>query len=195
MRWTTGKRWWKRTALADGAHRRCMGKVPSYLKGLAETRARVAAEVASLTATRDKAIAKLVTAQAQLEACDVLIRKFDERLDPGQIVAVHAWKGRYGKRGAMREALIAHLKERAPAQVTTFELALLVEAECQLEFASPAERLRWQTNSMTRELKRLVGEGLVERLHSVPAPIGEVGRWKYVGATASSLGDCNVPSR
>jgi len=39
----------------------------------------VAAEVACLTATRDKAIAKLTKAQAELKACDVLIHKFDQR--------------------------------------------------------------------------------------------------------------------
>jgi len=76
----------------------------------------------------------------------------------------------------MRNALTTHLTERASGEVTTFELALVIETQCQLEFASPAERLRWQTNSMTRELKRLVDEGFVERLHQVPVPIGEVGR-------------------
>lgn len=42
---------------------------------------------------------------------------------------MHTWKGRYGKRGAMRAALIAHLKERAPTVVTTFELALAVQTQ------------------------------------------------------------------
>ena len=170
-------------------------KVPSYLKGLAETRARVAAEVGQLTAVRDDAVAKLAKLQAELDACDLLIRKFDGRLNPVQIAPVRAWKWRYGKRGAMRAALIEHLKERAPSVVTTFELALAEQTQFDLEFATPADRLRWQTNSLTRELKRLVGEGVVERLHDVPAPVGVVGKWRWDSETLVSLNDLEAAAK
>jgi hypothetical protein len=57
-----------------------MRKTPSYLKGLAETRARAAADVIRYKQVIDQVMASLAKAQAELDACDTLIKKFDERL-------------------------------------------------------------------------------------------------------------------
>jgi|GEM_PF-4648916 len=81
-----------------------MQKTPSYLKGLAETRARAAADVLRYQQIIDEVMVSLARAQAEVDACDMLIRKFDDRLDPTQIEPVAHWKGRYGKRGALKEA-------------------------------------------------------------------------------------------
>ena len=80
-----------------------MKKTPSYLKGLAETHARAAGEaircrrlhadicreldIAERQAARLRALvaansSRVAAAEAELAACDRLIRKFDERLDP-----------------------------------------------------------------------------------------------------------------
>jgi len=59
-----------------------MRKTPSYLKGLAETRARAAGDVLRLQQILDQVKESLAKAQAEVEACDVLIKKFDDRLEP-----------------------------------------------------------------------------------------------------------------
>jgi len=46
---------------------------------------------------------KLARTERDLAAYDLLIQRFDERLDPGLIRPVLAWQGCYGKRGALLE--------------------------------------------------------------------------------------------
>lgn len=124
-----------------------MRKTPSYLKGLAETRARAAAEVQYLQKLVGELSQDLATAQAELEACDRLIRKYDERLNPTLIEPIKAWKGRYGPRGKLKETIIRLLKERYPESMSTRELLIKLQVELHLDFITPAERMDWKRNS------------------------------------------------
>ena len=182
-----------------------MRKTPSYLKGLAETRARVAGDLqrhekqhsqleVTLNATkadlerhqrRYTGVCKgLAEAKADLESCDRLIRKFDDRLDPSQIEPIHAWKGRYGKRGGLKEMIDQVLKDFAPVAMTTPELAQAVMAEFQLEFATEKALKMWSHNSLGRSLKILVAAGLVERLHDPKIYWGgKDGMWRWKTGT------------
>lgn len=116
-------------------------KTPSYLKGLAETRARIAGDLLryekqhpelekiKLKAAKAdleryerlyaRVCQSLTEAKADLESCDRLIRKLDSRLDPGQIEPIQAWKGRYGKRGGLKEMIFQVLKDYAPVAMCT----------------------------------------------------------------------------
>lgn len=164
-----------------------MRKTPSYLKGLAETRARVAAEVQRYQKLQEEIGQVLDTAQAELDACDRLIRKFDERLNPELIQPIKAWKGRYGARGRLREAILDILRKRAPSAVSTAELGIELQMELQLDFVSVKERIAWLQNSATRRLRMLTSEGLVERLHDPNR--NTFGYWRLAGEACESLGD------
>ena len=154
-----------------------MRKTPSYLKGLAETRARAAADILRYQQVIDEITVSLTKAQAELEACDRLIKKFDERLEPALIEPILHWKGRYGKRGALREAILALLQEQAPAAVTTTEIGWQMQLKFDIGFNHWTERKRWMSNSIGNCLKKLVKEGLVE-----PGPgqgrTGSSGSWR-----------------
>lgn len=155
-----------------------MRKTPSYLKGLAETRARVSADVARYQRLHDELSRKLAEATAELEACDRLIRKYDARLDPSQIAPIRAWKGRYGKRGQLIATIKQILAERAPSEVTTMEVMCELQLRLGISFETAYDRKRWRCDSVLRRLKELCAEGLAERLHS-PEPTGETGRWRW----------------
>ena len=154
-----------------------MRKTPSYLKGLAETRARAARDVHCYQQLVDELQIRLAQAQAELAACDTLIRKFDGRLDPDQIEPVNGWKGRYGKRGALKEGILKVLQEHAPDEVTTTMIGLAVQAEFRLVFHLPVEREAWIANSVRNCLKKLVKEGLAEACHD-QSNTGFVGSWR-----------------
>lgn len=154
-----------------------MRKTPSYLKGLAETRARAAADMLRYRQVIDEVMVSLAKAQAELKACDRLIKKFDERLEPALIEPVLHWKGRYGKRGALREAILALLQEEAPAAVTTTEIGWQMQLKFDIGFNHWTERKRWMTNSIGNCLKKLVKDGLVEPCHD-QSRTGEVGSWR-----------------
>ena len=174
-----------------------MRKTPSYLKGLAETRARVAGDLQRYEKQHPQLEVKLkaakadlercqrlytgvcrglAEAKADLESCDRLIHKFDDRLDPEQIVPIQAWKGRYGKRGGLKEMMSQFLKDLAPVATSTPELAQAFVAEFHLEFATVKELKAWTHNSVGRSLKGLVMEGLVERLHDPKNLLGRCRR-------------------
>jgi hypothetical protein len=74
---------------------------------------------------------KLAVAQTDLEACDRLIRKCDSRINPEEIEQISAWKGRYGKRGALKTFLSEGLVERIDAPKT--------------EWGGPTGKWRWMT--------------------------------------------------
>ncbi|AUN95852.1 hypothetical protein [Pseudazoarcus pumilus] len=159
-----------------------MRKTPSYLKGLAETRARVAADVARLERLIAGASEQLNASRQELEACDTLIRKFDARLDPSLIQSVRGWQGRYGKRGALSEAILDYLRDCAPDAVSTPELALHLQHRFSLDFVHPKELQAWKCNTLLRRLKDFMALGLVERLHEVSdGRANKVGYWRLVG--------------
>ncbi len=95
----------------------------------------------------------MTEAKADLESCDRLIRKFDSRLDPGQIEPIQAWKGRYGKRGGLKEMIFQVLKDYVPVAMTTAELSLVLVDEFQLEFATERGMKAWVHNSVGNALK------------------------------------------
>ena len=165
-----------------------MRKTPSYLKGLAETRARAAGDVQRYQHLYEDIGQKLAVAKAELDACDRLIRKYDGRLDPNLIPTIRAWQGRYGKRGQLKEYLKGYLQERASNEVSTSELCCAAQMEFGLDFPTWKEKKKWQTNSVAGALKKLVAEGLVERIHDYSdGPTGEVGHWRWKTDSAPSL--------
>jgi hypothetical protein len=174
-------------------------KVPSYLKGLAETRARAAGDIQRYQQVLVEVTASLTKAQAELAACDTLICKFDERLDPNQIAPIKAWQGRYGKRGALRAAIVELLQERAPAPVTTTEVGWQMQLKFGIAFAHWTERKAWMGNSIKNCLTKLSDkENLVEACHlAIPGGNGRTGSWRWKApidsleglvATATSAG-------
>src|SRR4051812_13865695 len=111
-----------------------MRKTPSYLKGLAETRARVAADVERFQQIQQEVAQKLEQAQDELAACDRLIRKYDHRLNPEAIAPIRSWQGRYGKRGKLQDTIKRLLQQAHPEAIDTSELLWALQIEFQLDF-------------------------------------------------------------
>ena len=153
-----------------------MKKVPSYLKGLAETRARAAGELERLQSIASDVAARLAEAQANFASCDRLIRLFDERLDPAKIPSIHGQRRVPG--GKLKGVIVEILTGRAPHEMTTNEICWELQLRYSLDFVTPKERADWKHGSIGRALKHLIKDGLVERLHDPMAPIAEDGRWR-----------------
>ena len=186
-----------------------MRKTHSYLKGLAETRARAAGSLQRLKQLRSEVQGKLKVAKADVEryqkleielvlkleeartdlkSCDWLIRKFDSRLDPSEIAPIAAWKGRYGKRGALKEAVSRTLKARAPVALSIPDLTTVIILEFQLTFATDKAMKAWAHNSIGGVLKTLLLEGLVERIDAPKTEWGgPTGTWRWKGDAEASL--------
>jgi hypothetical protein len=167
-----------------------MQKVPSYLKGLAETRARVDAECSRLEQLHADIGQRLAEAQAERDACDRLIKKYDGRLDPTTIAPIKARQGRYGKRGGLKQAVLEVVAMNFPVDVTTSEIAWAIQLRFDIGFETPDERQHWLHHSVGGALHTLTDKGLVKPLHdqSIVGGTGRTGRWLLVVPTDSIEG-------
>ena len=163
-----------------------MKKTPSYLKGLAETRARAAGEVARFEKIASDVSQLLQKARDALAACDLLIVRFDARLTPEDIQPIRPPKFYGGKRGQLRNTVTEILQREAPGTVTTSQIGVEIQIRFLLTFDTPAARTTWQCNSIGRLMRKMFNQGLVDRLHD-PAALTEDGaRWRWRSGAASS---------
>ncbi len=164
-----------------------MKKTPSYLKGLAETRARAAGEVSRYEKIAADVNDLLRRARDTLAACDLLIVRFDARLSPEDIEPIRPPKFYGGKRGQLRKTVTEILKREAPRAVTTSQIGVEIQVRFLFTFETPAARTVWQCNSIGRLLRKMFEQGLLDRLHD-PNAITELGalwRWKSGSACSS----------
>lgn len=162
-------------------------KVSSYVKGLVETRARAAGDLERLRRIHAELSARIATAEADIAACDRLIRKFDGRLDPSLIEPLHTRS--YGGRGRLRAAVLDQLQLAYPGEVTTSELAVEMQIKFGFDFLTATQRDNWVRGSLARALRDLHAEGLAERMHDPMLRTGEPGRWRLRPASAPSTSD------
>jgi hypothetical protein len=163
-----------------------MKKTPSYLKGLAENRARAAGEVRRYEKIASDVNDLLQTARQALGACDLLIRRFDARLTPEDIQPIRPPKFYGGKRGQLRNTIVEILKAEAPETITTSQIGVEIQIRFLLTFETPAARTDWQCNSIGRLMRKLFKQGLVDRLHDPAALTEEGARWRWKSDAALS---------
>ena len=168
-----------------------MKNTPSALKWLAEKRGRLAHNLLQTRQIAADVNARVASLEVDLAAVDRAITIFDANIDPERIEAVNA-HGRYGKRGALKECILEVLKAHAGVDVAgtsvtgdagwvaTVNIEMLVCLELGLTFETPAVRKRWYDNSFAKQLRLLVAQGYVERLHDPRDASVEMGRWRWL---------------
>jgi hypothetical protein len=152
-------------------------KLPSYLKGLVDSRARadgdvqrIAPVVTAARAALARSAAKLAKQEASLgraqvarDACDTLLRKWSEAIDADSIASVQAWRGRYGERGALRQQILVLVEAAGPEGVSTSALADQLIALFGLSFLSHQARNLWVHDTVSSALKALTCKRTIER--------------------------------
>lgn len=141
-----------------------MVKVPSYLKGLVETRARADAYVQRLEAVIREAEERLAKAMAEREACDTLISAYNPNLNPDSIEPIRAWRGKYGKRGEKAQALREFVRAAYPAAVSTAEATWHLILKFEMDFATAEAREAWKKTAVRNPLRVMAERGEIERL-------------------------------
>jgi hypothetical protein len=141
-----------------------MKKVPSYLRGLVETRARADAQAKRL----EKLVAELDEARTRAlqerAAADHLIRAYDPNLDPATIEPIAGFRGRYGRRGALAEFIREQLRNAYPEPLTTAEIGARAAVKFELDIPTPALYAAWRKTSIRNKLQRMEKAGEVERV-------------------------------
>jgi hypothetical protein len=140
----------------------------------------------------DQEMARLVALRAAVErsraACQRTLEYQAGRKVPG-LPTVRAHR-QYGRRGDLQQFLAATLRELAPVQLNTAQLAEKAMVRFDLAMSCPAELYDFKMNTVGRALRRLLALGLVERLttkHRVDRALG-TWRWKAKVSTLGALG-------
>lgn len=157
---------------------RKMKPTPAALKWLAEKRARLAFDLQFNLTLLNELQTKVGTLQEDLAAIDRSIALYDERIDPSTIEPVNGWRGTYGKRGALREAIMEFIANNAPNWVSTNAIETHVRVKFGIAFETPVVREHWYKGSFRGSLKALAAAGKVERLADPDARPHEVGHWR-----------------
>lgn len=160
-----------------------MKKIHTILKQLAERRARVIGElnaaipleqiadqIAILKSQLENmeslflaATIKKERLKSELAAIDKQFLESYPTVNIESIAPIAAWKGKYGKRGSLKNFVYETLKSCSPAFIPTNELGKLAIVEFALVFENSAARRTWYDNSLRGALKKLLIDGLVEQ--------------------------------
>lgn len=166
-----------------------MKQTPSALKWLAEKRARLANDLEQTRKIALELAQKADTLESDLAALDRSLRLYDARIDPNSIESVNGWKGSYGKRGALRDAVLEVLEEYSPEWMTTSNIAALICAKFGLYFLTGALRKHWYTGSFRGTLKRLEVDGRIEHERRSELDGTETARWRLKDQSSGTLAD------
>lgn len=106
----------------------------------------------------------LATSQASLQALDATLQRAYSAVHPGAAGVVHAWAGKYGKRGGLTDFLLKTLQDAAPTPVTTTVSINLAIKHFGLVINTPRERTLFR-HAVRSAFRELVKKGIVEALH------------------------------
>jgi hypothetical protein len=141
-----------------------MARLPTVTRQLAERRARLAGEIPRLERLVAEASEQLTKARAELAAVDLILPTFDARVDPALIAPIAGRVGRYGKRGAFKNELVRMLGAVAPECISTAELSMKLRHRFELELVGPEQIGNWNKGVLRPQLRKLLKEGVIERL-------------------------------
>ncbi|MGB9109848.1 MAG: hypothetical protein WCC39_14295 [Telluria sp.] len=131
---------------------------------------RIDLEMARLTALRK-------SVERARAACQHTLEYQAGRKVPG-LPTVRAHR-QYGHRGALKQFLLETLRDAAPAQLTTAELAERALVRFGLTMSCPEELYDFKVNSIGRGLRWLQSRGLVERQTTKHRVAGALGTWRW----------------
>jgi hypothetical protein len=154
-----------------------MAKTLTYLKELAVNRATLAGELECYQDLLGEIAEKARLATQKMAACDLMIRKYDARLEPKQIPARRILSDKV-KAPDLRRSIVAILGESACLGMTADELAWRLQMSLGLTFEAPAKHARWRYQLVAEHLTRLVAEGIVEEASGATASTQDDGRWR-----------------
>jgi hypothetical protein len=154
-------------------------KVPAYLRGLVENRARSDGQIQRLTAMLEDLQKELKHAHAVRDSCDALLSSRFASLDRNVVNAIQGWRGRYGKRGAFASAMREMLQLTGPVGLSPNDLLDAMAGLFGVEFTDAGHRRRWGSNSVRNRLNAMKAAGLIEAVTDSPDYDEAHKRWRW----------------
>lgn len=153
-------------------------RTPSQVKWVVNEIAAVRGEIERI----DVSLAYLSRRKAELQSICASLKQVAWAIVPTPLVqaptVVHA-RGRYGRRGALRDWLRETLRQAYPGALDTLSLTERAIEVFDLKFVSAHARSRFQTDNLGSALRRLVEAGEIERLHDGSRRDTRTGVWRW----------------
>lgn len=157
-------------------------RTPSDLKWLLNERAATAGALEEVAVRRQHLTKKLARLQKTLEDLDTAIGLLYPQVQIDAAGVVHAWAGKYGKRGALTESIKQALRDAHPASINVPMLRYCMAQKFGLSVLTYAETESLR-NSIKNCLSRLVKTGQVEYIRN-PAGGNAPGAWRWKPPTS-----------
>lgn len=149
-------------------------------KWLANEVAALAGELLAI----DEQMCRLAKRRVEVEATHRALSQVAELAGASRLVAQTAPVRAQTGWGQLRAALTELLRAAAPQAMDTVSLTMAVAQRMNMTMASREEAHRFRKNSISRQLRKMEQDGLVERLHDVKATPSLVGVWRWRGEAA-----------
>lgn len=166
---------------------------PSALKWLAEKRARLSYDLEFSRRLLEELTVRTENLEQDLAAIDRSINLYDQNIDPTDIQPVNGWRGAYGKRGALRNAILEVLTSQSPEWLSTNTIEVAIHAKFHLQFETPKVRMDWYRGSFRGALKQLCAAGLIERMADPSDGPIRIAYWR-IPIKVTRLADMALPA-
>ena len=158
----------------------------SEAKWLANELAAISGELSGISEQLERLTKRRTELTATYRALSQVAWKVGAAPLAANTAPVHA-QGPYGGHGQLRAALADVLKAVAPQALDTVTLTEAVAARYSIVLASRGELSRFRKNSVSRALRKMEADGLVERLHDAAVTPSLVGVWRWCGEVLPTL--------
>lgn len=151
-------------------------KTPPEVKWLLVERATLVGDIALLEQRRTLLDAEITRVRNLVAAVDTSIRLVERGLRPDAAGRVRRHCQNYGRRGALKEFLVATLQGAGEAGLSARAVTLLASAHFELDFVSKAEFTNYLRNTVHPRLRELRQKDLVE---NIPGQGRDGMRWRW----------------
>jgi hypothetical protein len=132
----------------------------------------------------DEQLVRLAKRRIQVEAACQALSQVASMVGAASLVARTAPVRAQTGWGQLRALLTEILQAVAPQALDTVTMTKMVAERFGLVLASRDELTRFRKNTLTRQLRKMERDGLVERLHDVNATPSLVGVWRWAAEAA-----------
>lgn len=151
-------------------------QTPPHIKWLLVERATVAGNIAFLEQNIERVQSELALARASLDSLDKTIHFVDGRLNAQAAGRIRAFRGSYGRRGALKE-FVKSLIDSHPEGIRTVDIGHAVIQEFALVLSSKAEYSSYMTTSIKSTISKLRDVGAIENVSTVRGK-GSLALWR-----------------
>lgn len=131
----------------------------------------------------------------KLAVIDADIIEFSPTTNPKSIAPIDAWKGKYGKRGALSQFVLGVFESRYPRYLMSSDVVDSVIAKFSIVFATEKDEQYFRRRGIRGTIQSLTATGKLERGEDVILKGQKCGQWRWKTETQPTLASLSAQMR